>query len=159
MKQIRRAEMENERSEERDNHDDNDNDVKKFTEEAKGSKHKGDDFTTEETGGKAKAGNLTEAKDNKAKGWITSQQKQRAAKQGLKKITTGMRRQQKWSMNKEKSSHLLWEEKFHAMKSGWSLTREQRQEYKQVKRDKEWENSGKVNGGTPIGENDLTIGE
>ena len=37
--------------------------------------------------------------------------------------------------------------------------REQRQEYKQVKRDKEWENNGKVNGGTTIGENDLTIGE
>ena len=62
-------------------------------------------------------------------------------------------------MNKGKSSHLLWEENSHAMKSGWSLTREQRQEYKQVKRDKEWENSGKVNGGTPIGENDLTTGE
>ena len=67
MKQIRRAEIENERSEERDNHNDNDNDAKKFTEEAKGSKTKADDFTIQETGGKAKAGNLTEAKGNKAR--------------------------------------------------------------------------------------------
>ena len=54
---------------------------------------------------------------------------------------------------------MLCEENSHAMKSGWSLTREQRQENKQVKRDKEWENSGKVNGETSIGENDLTTGE
>ena len=54
MKQIRRAEMENERLEERDN--DNDNDAKKFTAEAKG--------------GKAKADNFTETKGNKAKGGL-----------------------------------------------------------------------------------------
>ena len=66
MKQIRRAEMENERLEERDNHNDNDNDAKKFTAEAKGSKAKAVDFTTEETGGKAKADNLTVTKGNKA---------------------------------------------------------------------------------------------
>ena len=65
MKQIRRAEMENERLEERDNHDDYD--AKKFTTEEKGSKAKADDFTTEETGGKAKADNLTETKDKKAR--------------------------------------------------------------------------------------------
>ena len=61
MKQIRRAEMENERLEERDNHNaKDDNDV---TIEAKA-----DDFNTEEKGGKAKADNLTtEARGGKAR--------------------------------------------------------------------------------------------
>ena len=55
MKQIRRAEMENERMENRDNHNTrDDNDTKNFTTEAKGSKAKADDLTTEEKGGKAR---------------------------------------------------------------------------------------------------------
>ena len=54
MKQIRRAEMENERLENRDNHNTrDDNDTKNFTAEAKG--------------GKARADNLTEAKGGKAR--------------------------------------------------------------------------------------------
>ena len=82
MKQIRRAEMENERLEDRDNHNArDDNDTENFTTEAKGSKAKADDFTTEAKGGKAKADdftteakvgrtkadNLTEAKGSKAR--------------------------------------------------------------------------------------------
>ena len=62
MKQIRRAEMENERLEDRDNHNTrDDSDAKNFTAEAKGSKARADDFTTEEEGGKAKTDNPTEA--------------------------------------------------------------------------------------------------
>ena len=41
--------------------------MQRSTAEAKGSKAKADDFTTEETGGKTKADNLTEAKGNKAR--------------------------------------------------------------------------------------------
>ena len=109
MKQIRRAEMENERLENRDNHNTrDDNDTKNFTAEAKGSKARADDFTTEEKGGKAKADyftteakggkakadNLTEAKGSKARA-DTSRQKQRAAKQELRRTATSLRRQQK----------------------------------------------------------------
>ena len=120
MKQIRRAEMENERLEETDNHNAKDNNdttaearADDSTTEEKGGKATADDFTAEETGNKARADYLAiEAKGN-------------------------MARTEENSMNKGKSSHLLWEEKSHAMKSGWSLIREQRQEYKQVKRDKE----------------------
>ena len=120
MKQIRRAEMENERLEETDNHNAKDNNdttaearADDSTTEEKGGKATADDFTTEETGNKSRADYLAiEAKGN-------------------------MARTEENSMNKGKSSHLLWEEKSHAMKSGWSLIREQRQEYKQVKRDKE----------------------
>ena len=66
MKQIRRAEMENERLEDGDNHNTrDDNDAKNFTAEAKGTKARADDFTTEEKGGKAKADNPTEAKGSK----------------------------------------------------------------------------------------------
>ena len=55
MKQIRRAEMENERMENRDNHNArDDNDTKNFTTEAKGGKAKADDLTTEAKGGKAR---------------------------------------------------------------------------------------------------------
>ena len=54
MKQIRRAEMENERMENRDNHNTkDDNDTKNFTTEAKGSKARADNLTTEAKGGKA----------------------------------------------------------------------------------------------------------
>ena len=61
MKQIRRAEMENERLEEADNH--NAKDYNDTTIEARA-----DDSTTEETGGKAKADYLaTEAKGSKAR--------------------------------------------------------------------------------------------
>ena len=69
MKQIRRTEMENERLENRDNHNArDDNDTKNFTTEAKGSKAKADDFTTEAKGNKAKADDFTtEAKGGKAK--------------------------------------------------------------------------------------------
>ena len=75
MKQIRRAEMENERLEEADNHNaKDDNDTTKearaddSTTEEKGGKAKADDFTTEETGGKARADYLaTEAKGSKAR--------------------------------------------------------------------------------------------
>ena len=69
MKQIRRAEMENERLENRDNHNTrDDNDTKKFTAEAKGSKARADNLTTEAKGGKARADNLaTEAKGGKAR--------------------------------------------------------------------------------------------
>ena len=68
MKQIRRAELENERLEHRDNHNTrDDNDAKNFTAEAKGSKARADDFTTEEKGGEAKADNTTEAKGSKAR--------------------------------------------------------------------------------------------
>ena len=67
MKQIRRAEMDNERLEDKDNHNTrDDNDAKNFTAEAKGSKARANDFTTEEKGGKAKADNPTEAKGSKA---------------------------------------------------------------------------------------------
>ena len=109
MKQIRRAEMENERSEERDNHNDNDNDAKKFMEEAKGSKTKADDFMTEETGGKAKAGNLTEAKGNKARTEEDSNRHEAAARndpwtRGRVPICFGKRTPTRW-------------------KSGWSSAR------------------------------------
>ena len=70
MKQIRRAEMENEKMENRDIHDarDDDDNVKNFTTEAKCSKAKADNLTTEAKGSKTKADNLTtEAKDSKAK--------------------------------------------------------------------------------------------
>ena len=75
MKQIRRAEMENERLEEADNHNakyDNDTTAEAraddSTTEEKGGKAKADDFTTEETGGRARADYLaTEAKGSKAR--------------------------------------------------------------------------------------------
>ena len=69
MKQIRRAEMENERMENRDNHNTrDDDDTKNFTTEAKGIKARADDITTEAKGSKAKPDNLTtEAKGSKAK--------------------------------------------------------------------------------------------
>ena len=69
MKQIRRAQVENERMENRDNHNTrDDNDTKNFTTEAKGSKAKADDLTTEAKGGKAKADDTTaEAKGGKAR--------------------------------------------------------------------------------------------
>ena len=57
MKQIRRAEMQNERMENKDNHNTKDDkDTKNFTTEAKGSKAKADDITTEAKGSKAKGG-------------------------------------------------------------------------------------------------------
>ena len=62
-------------------------------------------------------------------------------------------------MNKGKESHLSWEEKSHAVKSGWSSIRGLKQECKQMKRGKEYENNGKVNGRTTIGKNDSTTGE
>ena len=75
MKQIRRAEMENERLEEAVNH--NAKDYNDTTAEArgdnsateeKGGKAKADDFTTEEIGGRARADYLaTEAKGSKAR--------------------------------------------------------------------------------------------
>ena len=75
MKQIRRAEMENERLEEADNHNAKDyNDTTaearadNSTTEKKGGKAKADDFTTEEIGGRARADYLaTEAKGSKAR--------------------------------------------------------------------------------------------
>ena len=69
MKQIRRAEMENERMESRDNHGTkDDNDTKNFTAEAKGSKARADNLTTEAKGGKTKANDITtEAKGSKAR--------------------------------------------------------------------------------------------
>ena len=75
MKQIRQAEMENERLEEADNHnakDDNDTTAEAraddSTTEDKGGKAKADDFTTEETDGRARADYLaTEAKGSKAR--------------------------------------------------------------------------------------------
>ena len=70
MKQIIRAEMENEKMENRDNHNtrDDDENAKDFTTEAKGSKARVDDLSTEAKGSKAKADNLTtEARGSKAK--------------------------------------------------------------------------------------------
>ena len=69
MKQIRRAEMENESMENSDNHNiKDDNDTKNFTTEAKGSKTKADDLTTEAKGGTTKVDDLTtEAKGGRAK--------------------------------------------------------------------------------------------
>ena len=75
MKQIRRAEMEDERLEEADNHDvkdDNDTTAETraddSTTEEKGGKAKADDFTTEETGGRARVDYLaTEANGSKAR--------------------------------------------------------------------------------------------
>ena len=55
MKQIRRAKMENERMENRDNHTArDDDDTKNFTTEAKGSKTRADDLTTEAKGSNAR---------------------------------------------------------------------------------------------------------
>ena len=70
MKHSRRAEMENEKMENRDNHNtrDDDDNADNLTTEAKGSKAKADNLTTEAKGSKAKADNLTtEAKGSKAK--------------------------------------------------------------------------------------------
>ena len=71
MKQIRRAEMENERLENRDNHNTrDDNDTKNLRQKQKGGKAKADDFTTttEAKGGTAKADNFTtETKGSKAR--------------------------------------------------------------------------------------------
>ena len=69
MKQIRRAEMENERLEDKDNHNTrDDNDAKNFTAEAKGSKARADDLATEAKGSKARADKIaTEAKGGKAR--------------------------------------------------------------------------------------------
>ena len=70
MKQIRRAEMENEKMENRDNQNtrDDDDNAKNFTTEAEGSKARAADLTTEAKGSKAKADDLTtEAKGSKAK--------------------------------------------------------------------------------------------
>ena len=75
MKQIRRAEMENERLEETDNHNAKDSNdtmaearADDSTTKEKGGKAKADDFTTEETGNKARADYLAiEAKGNKVR--------------------------------------------------------------------------------------------
>ena len=69
MKRIRRAEMENERMENRDNHNTkDDNDTKNFTAEAKGSKAKADNPTTETKGSKARADDLTTEAKGKSGG-------------------------------------------------------------------------------------------
>ena len=63
MKQIRRAEMENERLENRDNHNArDDNYTKNFTTEAEGSEARADNLATEAKGGKAR----TEENSNKS---------------------------------------------------------------------------------------------
>ena len=72
IKQIRRAEMENERLEETDNHNAKDNNdttaearADDSTTEEKGDKAKSDDFTTEETGNKARADYLATFDSNR----------------------------------------------------------------------------------------------
>ena len=89
MKQIRRAEMENERLENRDNHNTrDDNDTKNFTAEAKGSKARADDLTTETKGGEARA----EENSNKSE------------------AATAMVNEQ------GENSHVQWEENSHALR-------------------------------------------
>ena len=131
MKQIRRAEMENERLENRDNHNTrDDNDTKNFTAEAKGSKARADDFTTEEKGGKAKADYFTtEAKGGKAKADnLTEAKGSKARADTLATEAKGGKARTEENSNKSvaatemineqgENSHLQWEANSHAMKS------------------------------------------
>ena len=89
MKQIRRAEMENEMMENRDNHNTkDDNDTKNFTAEAKGSKARADNPTTETKGSKARADDLTtEAKCGKARAEENSSKSEAATRDDTIEIT------------------------------------------------------------------------
>ena len=91
MKQIRRAEMENEKMESRDNHntrDDGDN-AKNFTTEAKGSKARADDLTREGKNDNAREDDLaTEAEDNKARTEERRGKSEAATREDTIEITT-----------------------------------------------------------------------
>ena len=90
MKQIRRAEMENERMENRDNHNTkDDNHAKNFTAQAKGSKARADNPTTGTKGSKARADDLTtEAKGGKARAEENSSKSEGATRDDTIEITT-----------------------------------------------------------------------
>ena len=129
MKQIRRAELENERMENRDNHNiKDDNDTKNFTAEAKGSKARADNLTTEAKGARQRQ-TISRQKQRAAKQRRTTpRQKQRAARQGRRRTVGNLRRQQEtiplksrrrrqqWSMNKGENFHLQRGERSRAMR-------------------------------------------
>ena len=133
MKQIRRAEMENERLENSDNHNTrDDNDTKNFVAEAKGSKAKADDLT-EAKGSKARADNIaTEAKGGKARNEENSNKSEAATE-----------------MINEQGGEFPF-----AMGSEFP-----RNEVKMIISQRTETGIQTSDGGTPIGENDLTIGE
>ena len=131
MKQIRRAEMENERLEDRDNHTRDDNDAKNLTAEAKGSKARADNLATEAKGGKAR----TEENSNKSE------------------TATEM-------INKQGGEFpFVMGSEFPRNEVKMIIDQRTETGIQTSERDTRWENNGKVTGETPIGGNDLTIGE
>ena len=152
MKQIRRAEMENERLEETDNHNGKDNNdtmaearADDSTTEEKGGKAKADDFATEETGNKARADYLAiEAEGNKVRTEEDSNRHEAAV---------GMIHEQREEFPFVMGREILRNEIRMVIDQRTETGIQTSETGQRV--GEQW----KVNGGTTIGENDLTTGE